>query len=517
MTDRGHRFATARQVATVITLLGCGLAWGQAVTLDLKLQSIGGIRVTNPNFGSTYTPYWHVAGDPQSPITTDAPQIIRNTAFSYSLEDRSSAEAGSPAGVLSYSDVSGTYPDGITRTAGVISGTATTVETDTPVVRVTFTPTVGTPTTADLTITLDVIADPDGVAPSVPAGVTATALSSTELLFAWQASSDGSGVLSYDVSSSGNESTCTSQDNNLVVVNSPTVQTTRTGLTASEDYWVKVRARDNSAAQNVSAWSACVAGTTSAAGGGLTLLVDNGFENYATGDLHPILPDGFYTDSTAGTGTLEVSTTHAREGTKSLRTRISKSGTTNYRQEVRLQSALEHSAIDASESVCYGVSVYIPSSSSLISNSAFVQWHITTQDISSSSSPILGLRIVNGNWTYTREVGTFSGGTIGAVATNEWTDWALKIKWRQDTTGAIAIYKNGTLIVNLTNLITAQSQEETIGFFKMGRYSSSWKQSGNGDANGTIHETWHDSLKIVQDDACTVADVTPSGSRLSAP
>jgi chitodextrinase len=89
----------------------------------------------------------------------------------------------------------------------------------------------------------------DTTAPTVPVGVSATPVSSTQINLSWTASSDNVGVTSYNVYRNG------------VLVASPTTTTFNdSGLIANTSYGYKVAAAD--AAGNVSAQSATVSATT---------------------------------------------------------------------------------------------------------------------------------------------------------------------------------------------------------------------------------------------------------------
>jgi chitodextrinase len=91
----------------------------------------------------------------------------------------------------------------------------------------------------------------DTIAPSIPASLTATAVSSTQINLSWTASNDNVGVTGYRVF------------RNDVQVGTPTTTSySDTGLTASTTYAYTVAATD--AAGNVSALSTSVNGTTQA-------------------------------------------------------------------------------------------------------------------------------------------------------------------------------------------------------------------------------------------------------------
>jgi glucose/arabinose dehydrogenase len=95
----------------------------------------------------------------------------------------------------------------------------------------------------------------DTTAPSVPANVTATAQSSSSILVSWDASTDATGVASYEVFRDGAAT---------AIGTATTTQFTDTGLTESTQYSYTVVAVDSSPAANKSAASAAATATTSA-------------------------------------------------------------------------------------------------------------------------------------------------------------------------------------------------------------------------------------------------------------
>ncbi|OXM85458.1 hypothetical protein CF651_15455 [Paenibacillus rigui] len=99
---------------------------------------------------------------------------------------------------------------------------------------------------------------PDTTAPTAPAGLTATAVSSSQIQLGWTASNDNVGVTGYDVYRGG-----------TLIGTAATAAYTDTGLAASTAYSYTVKAKD--AAGNVSAASNTASATTPAAGGNLAL------------------------------------------------------------------------------------------------------------------------------------------------------------------------------------------------------------------------------------------------------
>ena len=94
-------------------------------------------------------------------------------------------------------------------------------------------------------------APPDTTPPSVPAGLSATAVSSTQINLSWTASTDNVGVTGYDVFRNGTQ-----------VGTTTTTSYQDTGLTAGTTYSYTVAAYD--AAGNVSAQSTAASATTTA-------------------------------------------------------------------------------------------------------------------------------------------------------------------------------------------------------------------------------------------------------------
>ena len=108
-------------------------------------------------------------------------------------------------------------------------------------------------TSASVTVTVSNVADT--TAPSVPAGLTATAVSSSQINLSWTASTDNVGVTGYKVYRGGAQ-----------IGTSPSTSYQDAGLTASTSYSYTVAAYD--AAGNTSAQSASATATTQAASSG---------------------------------------------------------------------------------------------------------------------------------------------------------------------------------------------------------------------------------------------------------
>ena len=112
---------------------------------------------------------------------------------------------------------------------------------------------------ADMTTPVGGTPAPDVVAPSVPAGLSATTMGSSQITLAWTASTDNVGVTGYRVERCQSAG-CTT----FVQIATPAgTSFGDTGLTANTSYGYRVRAVD--AAGNLSAWPTSVTATTAAA------------------------------------------------------------------------------------------------------------------------------------------------------------------------------------------------------------------------------------------------------------
>lgn len=96
----------------------------------------------------------------------------------------------------------------------------------------------------------------DAIAPSVPTGLTVTTIDADTLRISYNDSTDASGIARYEIRVNGGG--LTNQIYNMGLTKPYDLN----GLLASTQYAIEIRAIDNSSANNPSAWSAPVNGTT---------------------------------------------------------------------------------------------------------------------------------------------------------------------------------------------------------------------------------------------------------------
>lgn len=255
-----------------------------------------------------------------------------------------------------------------------------------------------------------------------------------------------------------------------------------------------------------------IGGVIAAVPGGGTLDFNDGFEA-ANLDLN------LYNTSVNGAGVLATSPTHAREGGRSLHTKVTKNGTTNFRQEVRIKCpAITDLVMTGSEDFWMGFSVYIPEASSLAATRILSQFNTT--DFGSGFAPVIALRCRNNNFEIS---GAYHNGAdivvFGAATKNVWYDFVWRIRWRSQTaTGINQFWWNNALVLNENNVLNANPTEpgDKIHFAKIGNYAGTWDNAGDGTANGTIVEAYHDSIRQAM--GANLFDlVKPVGNRLTAP
>lgn len=122
---------------------------------------------------------------------------------------------------------------------------------------------------------------PDTTPPSVPTGVTATAISSSQITVRWTASTDNVGVTGYNVFRNGSK-----------VGTSATTTYTDGGLSASTTYSYTVSAFD--AAGNTSAKSSSASATTQASSGGGGIPPGLGWYQVPNSTQQPVCPPNNY-------------------------------------------------------------------------------------------------------------------------------------------------------------------------------------------------------------------------------
>lgn len=476
----------------VLALLAVASVTAQAQTVSrtgearLKIQAVSGVRATHPVAASSTTPEWHglIAGT----AVDDAQPLIQSVAYSLNLNQRCTNEADS---ALTITVQTGTLPTGLSLTAGIVSGTPTTVQT----LSVTFRCTDGTtPVDQEFDFT---VAAPDVTAPAAPVSVTLLSRTSTNAFLQSAPCTDPSGILSYkwwrcDTAGCGTPS-----------LRDTTADVLFTGQPGASTRYYSTSCVDNAA--NESSRSPEVTVLPYDSGSGVPLVVNGNFE---TGTISP------FPNYSGNTPT--VQTTIKRTGTYGMKSILNRlTSPTNYRTEITTSYNAGQTATMGQTS-CYGFSVYLPSPYPSDSISEFVsQWHGKPDAGEADQPPALGLQTKDGRWrlyiawntgqpTIASEQQATSA-TLGTYSTNVWTDWVFIVKWSYTSTGELYVYQNGTLVYS--RIGQPIGFNDTVGpYFKMGIYKSGWKTTAS--AFGDERTLYHDEYKQAAQ-GCTYATVAP--------
>ena len=297
-----------------------------------------------------------------------------------------------------------------------------------------------TPTAVAVTTTL--VAPLDTTPPSVPAGLTGTAVSSTQINLTWTASTDNVGVKGYQVFL-----------NDAVIGTTATPSFQHTGLAASTTYNYRVNAFD--AASNYSGWTVTpvavtTTGTTPAAG----ILWSCSFPNSPA--------DCGFQEQSKVTGRASI-VNFGRDGGTALRlhtepgdNNVASSGTME-RDDVWLGQAASNGY--EGQEAWWAHSILFPDDFTMPTWQMYVvaDFHNTSTgswqaNINLDFEPQADIT-KPGNLTLRGYGGINSGdgayrATIGQVAKNVWYDFVYHVKWSSGSDGYFEAWVNGAKVLS---------------------------------------------------------------------
>jgi hypothetical protein len=88
-----------------------------------------------------------------------------------------------------------------------------------------------------------------------------------------------------------------------------------------------------------------------------------------------------------------------------------------------------------------------------------------------TGSPVLAFRVIGTSWRITADTGG-QRRTLAVLpfASGRWTDWVVRVKWTNDATGDLTIWKDGEQVVREINLATTYAAETAGPYAKFGQY-----------------------------------------------
>ena len=253
---RVYRNGALRATATTTSFADSGLTASTSYSYRVSAIDAAGNESAQSTAASATT---------QAPPDTTPPTVpsgVTATAVSASAINLSWTASTDNVGVTGYK----VYRNGVLRTTATTTSFADSGLTASTSYsyRVSAIDAAGNESTQSTAVSATTQAPPDTTAPSVPAGLTASATSASQIKLSWTASTDNVGVTGYKVDRNG-----------ALVATATTTSHADSGLSASTAYSYKVSAID--AAGNESAQSAAASATTQAASA--TILLQESFEN----------------------------------------------------------------------------------------------------------------------------------------------------------------------------------------------------------------------------------------------
>lgn len=370
----------------------------------------------------------------------------------------------------------------------------------------------------------------DTTAPTVPGLPSLTVLGSTSIQVDSTGSTDASGIFNYDVLLGHGDGAGNPLKDGVIVLTPSAFPAVILNLTPSQEYYVRLRARDDSANQNVSAYTSRVFATTSA--GAATYLFQTDFQNEAVGAAGATAAWGVNTNGAASTiwirNTTPLGTGQGNYFTGRI---IKQADGSAYRSERRvLEATGARPEYNGASSLPYdmwygfrwrceqnvgGQGGYPmqfhddPGGNNTNPCIAFVYNGTTLQMI--ASAPYNDAGVFGSNWY----------GTVGAVAVGTVVDLMLRIRWcylsnAMGGNGAVDIYYNDETTPRIEYRgSTSHAPPYTSGRVPYPRFGGYWSIFRNNLTQGagtwTVENSF-DQIRI-QGSGGSRTDVKPQGSR----
>jgi hypothetical protein len=191
-----------------------------------------------------------------------------------------------------------------------------------------------------------------------------------------------------------------------------------------------------------------------------------------------LLLESFFEGTTPFTGwannqhccdySLSQTTAKAAEGSSSLRLEVR---ATDPQVSSSIRSELVQPAENVGTERWYGFKMYLENWANDDAGEHVFQWHPDDP----GGSAVGALYTTGGHFEFvtTHFAGTSGNGysDLGPLIQNQWVSWVLHIKWAADQTGIIQVWKNGTLVMDITNKQTSPAMGS---YFKLGINKFGW-------------------------------------------
>ncbi|MDP4263742.1 MAG: polysaccharide lyase [Bacteroidota bacterium] len=119
----------------------------------------------------------------------------------------------------------------------------------------------------------------------------------------------------------------------------------------------------------------------------------------------------------------------------------------------------------------YGFNIFLENWADDNAGESIFQWHpnnstgVGTASLWASGGRFVFQRDPSGSNTASEYI------DIGPVISNQWVSWVIHVKWADDNTGLLQVWKNGSLMIDKANIKTAPTEGT---YFKLGIYKFGW-------------------------------------------
>lgn len=151
----------------------------------------------------------------------------------------------------------------------------------------------------------------------------------------------------------------------------------------------------------------------------------------------------------------------------------------------------------------YGLSIYAGDDFTVPQGTDGVVFQFHQQ--ASTGSPVLAFRLIRNIWRITSNTdldGPRRTFTTVPFESGVWTDWVVRVRWSEQATGELTIWKNDQLVFHETDLQTTYASEQTGPYVKFGQYHS---------VEDVPENTLYFDSYVMAGPASSYEDVAPSG------
>lgn len=187
------------------------------------------------------------------------------------------------------------------------------------------------------------------------------------------------------------------------------------------------------------------------------------------------------------------------EGENSMRIEVR---STDPRTSSSIRSELTQGGDGVGAERWYGFNIFLENWTDDNAGECVFQWH--PENLTGTATAALWTS--GGRYVFVMNEGDVNSGNeyidIGPIISNQWVSWVIHVKWAADRSGIMQVWKNGKLMIDKANIVTAPP----VGtYFKLGINKFGW---GIQPSSTTQRVLYYDEVRIGNAKASYV-DVAP--------